>query len=743
MAKWAVPHIGHLEAKPDKRLWRKGVDGGVFPCIFTKIRYGSTMIKPFNFLQRHTYGVLLNPLFFFGTGIGLLSRFFIVFFVLSGSLIARSLTPNTFGFWLALVVLFGCTARLLAWCWVAAFLSPQVKQSPRRIHVYEGVTRQFRAPLLFTLAFVVSMFAYRGKEHLLTGEAWIPFTLALAVVLETTLLFAGKFAAGKVNVLTYEEHSHIRYGGLYAAKVQHGQVPGAQANAAPPPLKQVALMTTPRFNFSAVLGMTDLKARLLEPGLAVVNRKAGQGDDPRNGILLLGDPGNGKTFIAEALAGELRVPLLTLDYGKVVSEWVGETSRNIARAFEQAKAAGPAVLFIDEGDSLLVSRDGPGSQGGEGEKIVNLMLTELVNIRRFPVLVVVATNRPGKMDVAALREGRFDFKIEVPAPDEVARLGLLKASLVKHVKGVPLDEEAVRSVAKRWEGFSVKRMMAVGEEMPSLLKDQPSDVVGYDQLMAALRRLQGRKGKVPADTKSLTELVLPRETREKVDLIANRLANSLRVESLGGSLPSGVLFYGPSGTGKTAVARALAKQTGWGFLAVAGPDLLRDPNAMTALYSEAKDIRPCFIFIDEADEVLRDRNFSHNAAVTNKLLTIMDGAEGKIKDIVFIAATNNPEQIDSAMLRGGRFTEKVEFFATDAQAAELVIQMWFAKSKARLAPSTSVPVVAKLLGGQSAANIESVLQYALNLAIDSHTVGQLEVDLVHVGKALNAVTPDI
>ena len=512
-------------------------------------------------------------------------------------------------------------------------------------------------------------------------------------------------------------------------------------------IEAVAEIRKPRATLASIHGMRPLKQLLMDAATPVLSRSRkskGKGkqavgaDEARNGILLFGPPGNGKTVVVEALAGELGVPLLMLDYGKVVSSWVGETPRRIAMAFQQAKKTGPCVLFIDEIDSFLGSRDSGGNLNQESDNIVNLLLTELVQIRRFPVVLVAATNRLEKLDAAAIREGRFDFKIEVSAPDEEARIGLLKDSISKHAKGVQVDPIAVQEAAKRWEGFSAKRLIAVGEELPAFLKEHGASKVGFPELMATLRRIQGRKGHLPANTKGLSELILQAETAQAVKSVASRIKDPLRVEQLGGTLPGGVLFYGPPGTGKTAVARALAKETGWAFLSVAGPDLLKNIEALERLYADAKDIRPTLIFIDEADEILRDRQYSSATAVTNKLLTIMDGAYGGVKDVIFIAATNNPETIDPALLRGGRFTEKVPFFVADESSAAVIVKAWLTRKAVGLDGLTA-DGIAEFLSGQSPATIESVLQYALNIAIDEHRDGVVHLNQKHLESASRIV----
>lgn len=87
-------------------------------------------------------------------------------------------------------------------------------------------------------------------------------------------------------------------------------------------------------------------------------------------------------------------------------------------------------------------------------------------------------------------------------------------------------------------------------------------------------------------------------------------------------------------------------------------DLLADAKKMDAIAAQASDLRPCIVFIDEADDVFKNRRFSSNAALTNKMLAIMDGSAGQVPDVLFVAATNHIEDMDPAALRGGRLTEK-------------------------------------------------------------------------------------
>lgn len=659
-----------------------------------------------------------------------------LFFCIVCSVAVREIRPGwglwSFSFWVITIFLIFEAMSILNWIGMVFIArwkenGKKVVYMPSSSHSFYGTRFSYGTAILLP-AFVIGSNAPQNDGAMLLYPAFVVGIAVIDLLLRTQRVGFG----AEVKSIPRDEF-FLKAWGNHPSQAQQAQAQQSEAQ------EDVVEVARARFNFDEVEGMLPLKRKLVEAGNPVLRSNVNP-SHCRNGILLGGDPGNGKTFIAEALAGELNVCFVTLDYGKVNSKWVGDTPARITRAFQQAIQAAPCVLFIDEIDSFIMSRDGSKNQLAESDKIVNIMLTELVNIRRHRVLVVAATNRQDKLDPAAIREGRFDFKIEVTAPDEPARLGLLTKGLKKRV-ATPLDMEAVTAVAKRWNGFNVKRILAVTEEMPTYLRSHPSPMIGYEQLMGALRQVQGRKGRVPADTKSLDELVLPDATKMAVSMVAKRLMDTLRIERLGGSLPSGVLFHGPSGTGKTAVARALAKETGWAFLTVAGPDLLSDTEAFERIYAEAKELRPTILFIDEADDILRDRSYSQSSAITNKILTVMDGAGDKVRDVIVIAATNNPDQIDPAMLRAGRFTEKVPFFVADEASVRILVNNWLAARKVQLAIGASPIVIAKLLDGLSPANVEGVLQYALNTAIHLAKDDQVVLSLDHVASGLAIVAP--
>ncbi|MDP2000013.1 MAG: AAA family ATPase [Rhodoferax sp.] len=485
-----------------------------------------------------------------------------------------------------------------------------------------------------------------------------------------------------------------------------------------------------KLKFDGIFGMKAVKEKLLEPARAIIANDRPAGEAPRNGFLLFGDPGNGKTVFAEALAGELGIAFLEVTYGPTSSQWMGNMPKVLSKTFEYAKSCAPCVLFIDEIDSFIKSR-GALTNNSEDVKITNTLLTEIVSLRTHKVVLIGATNYFSSLDEAAVREGRFDYKVEITPPDEEARIGLIESGIKKYASKLDVDTADAISAAKRWNGFSVARLLAVCKSLPDIAKAANSPRINLASWMAALREVQGRRGKLPTNTKSMAELVLEPATKDALHLIAGRMKDVARIESMGGTLPTGCLFYGPSGTGKTAAARALAKEVGWAFLSIAGPDLVADRTKLDKLYAEAKDMRPTLIFIDEADDVLRSRQFSSTPDLTNKMLTIMDGAEDRVLDVVWIAATNNPDQIDPALVRSGRFTEKVLFSTPPQELIPRHVSKWLKKKGVELAPGLDAFDIAEMLQGQTIADIEGVLQYALNSAISSTATAEVPVITQH------------
>jgi transitional endoplasmic reticulum ATPase len=494
---------------------------------------------------------------------------------------------------------------------------------------------------------------------------------------------------------------------------------------------------TPRYAFDAVVGMADTKKRLLAAAQDVF-----EGSEPvRNGILLFGEPGNGKTLFAEALAGQLGVPFLSIAFGDAASMWVNETPQKVKAIFNTARKLGTCVLFIDEIDSFLKSRDGHAHH--MDRDLTNVMLTETVALRGSKVILLAATNFIDSLDGAGIREGRFDFRVEIPAPDLKAREVLIWRT-VRALGEEFVDRSAIESLARRWEGFSVARLTALRGQLREMHREHPlTGPVTFDTGMRAMRLLQGRKGRLPENVKAIDEILMPEASRDTLRDLAFRMKHAYDLEQVGGRLPPGVIFAGPPGTGKTMSAMALAKQADWAFLSITGAEIIADPKAWDRLYRTACDIRPAIVFLDEADGILRDRQSSHYGMLTEKILTTMDGAGGRVRDVLFVAATNYCDRIDAAALRGGRFEEKIAFDVPGASDMAAYIGKAFVRLETdyRISKQT-IRLVINHLAGRSIADADAVIQKT----VDSAAVRRLrertcDIRQEDVRSALDSVLP--
>ncbi len=217
--------------------------------------------------------------------------------------------------------------------------------------------------------------------------------------------------------------------------------------------------------FDDVAGVESAKGELREviEFLRYPTRFRELGAEIPKGVLLVGPPGTGKTLLARAVAGEADVPFFIITGSDFMEMFVGVGAKRVRDLFESAKEASPAIIFIDELDSIGRQR-GAGLGGGhdEREQTLNQLLSELDGFEPHEsVIVMAATNRPDILDQALLRPGRFDRRITVDLPATSEREAILEL----HGKGKPLDPDVdLESVAKGTPGFS-------GADLENLLNE--------------------------------------------------------------------------------------------------------------------------------------------------------------------------------------------------------------------------------------------------------------------------------
>jgi cell division protease FtsH len=211
----------------------------------------------------------------------------------------------------------------------------------------------------------------------------------------------------------------------------------------------------PRITFKDVAGVDEAIEELQEikEFLANPGKFQALGAKIPKGVLLVGPPGTGKTLLARAVAGEAAVPFFSISGSDFVEMFVGVGASRVRDLFEQAKAASPCIIFVDEIDAVGRQR-GAGLGGGhdEREQTLNQLLVEMDGFElKDNVILIAATNRPDILDPALLRPGRFDRQVVVDRPDLKGRLGILKI----HARGKPLtDEIELEVLARRTPGFT-------------------------------------------------------------------------------------------------------------------------------------------------------------------------------------------------------------------------------------------------------------------------------------------------
>lgn len=208
----------------------------------------------------------------------------------------------------------------------------------------------------------------------------------------------------------------------------------------PSALREV-FVEVPTTTWDDVGGLQDVKQTLREAvewPLNYPDLLETAGAKPPKGILLSGPPGCGKTLLAQAVASATQVNFISVKGPALLSKYVGESERAVREVFHKAKQAAPCIIFFDEIDALLPRRSEGSSDSHVSERVVGQFLSELDGLEKLKgVLVLAATNRPDIIDPAILRAGRFDARLEIPLPNESARLEILKV----HTKGKPLSKD--------------------------------------------------------------------------------------------------------------------------------------------------------------------------------------------------------------------------------------------------------------------------------------------------------------
>ncbi|RJT01406.1 MULTISPECIES: CDC48 family AAA ATPase [Halococcus] len=502
------------------------------------------------------------------------------------------------------------------------------------------------------------------------------------------------------------------------------------------------------------------------------------GIDPPKGVLLHGPPGTGKTLIAKAVANEIDAHFETISGPEIMSKYYGESEEQLREIFDEAEENEPAIVFIDEIDSIAPKRD---DTSGDVERRVVAQLLSLMDglEERGQVTVIAATNRVDAIDPALRRGGRFDREIEIGVPDKEGRKEILQV----HTRGMPLEEGIdLDTYAENTHGF-------VGSDLESLAKESA---------MNALRRIRPEldldEEEVDAevleslrvtrdDMKSALKGIEPSALREVfvevpdtswenvggLEDTKERLRETVQwpldypevFEAMDMNAAKGVMMYGPPGTGKTLLAKAVANEAQSNFISIKGPELLNkfvgeSEKGVREVFSKARENAPTVVFFDEIDSIAGERGQHANDSgvgerVVSQLLTELDGLE-ELEDVVVIATSNRPDLIDSALLRPGRLDRHVHVPVPDEEGREAIFEV-HTRNKP-LAEDVDLADLARRTEGYVGADIEAVTREAAMAATREliemsdpedlvGNVGNVRIGVEHFDQALDEVNPSV
>lgn len=475
------------------------------------------------------------------------------------------------------------------------------------------------------------------------------------------------------------------------------------------------------------------------------------GIDPPKGVLMYGPPGTGKTLIARALAAETDAYFISIAGPEVLSMFYGQSEANLRKVFTEAQRNQPAILFIDEIDALTPKR---AEVSGEVEKRVVSQLLSLMDglEQRQQVVVIGATNIPDSLDPALRRPGRFDREVMVPIPDAQGRLEILRI----HTRGVPLgDEVDLETLAQRTHGFVGADLELLCREaaMKALRRLLPSLDLGAEgvpeQALLSLRveRDDFEEALNEIEPSAMREVFVEIPSVHWADVgglgqAKQRLKQAIEwplqhrelFDHFGIQPTSGILLHGPSGTGKTLLAQAVANECGVNFISIKGPEVLSrwvgdSEKRVRELFKHARRAAPCVLFIDEIDAMAAARGMSLAEVadrVTSQLLSELDGLEG-LHGVTVIGATNRKDSLDPALLRPGRLELHLALDLPDDEDRQAILAVH--TRRLPLASDVNLGLLAQQAPGFSGAQLALVCREAALERMREYVEGRAQAPL--------------
>jgi transitional endoplasmic reticulum ATPase len=534
-----------------------------------------------------------------------------------------------------------------------------------------------------------------------------------------------------------------------------------------------------RSSFDQVGGLAEVKNELkesimvplLRPDLAVRF-----GIDPPKGILLFGPPGCGKTMLMKALANELKVEMVTVKCSDIMSKWYGESEGKVSELFQAAKARRPAIIFFDDLEAMAKNRD---FYGGDDvtPRLLSIILSELDGMDRSSGIVLVGTtNKPGLIDPALLRPGRFDKVIYIPPPNEHERAEILEVHLAEKPVAPDLDLKEIAVRCERFSGADLANMVkeATVLAMRRTLETEAVSVVTNADLLAVVANIKPSITIAMLEDYELLRLDYERKMHTVVredmrgpslrwsDIIgAERTKRDIRdymevllhtpeiMEDFRLRAGRGLLIVGPHGCGKSLIARAAAHALDIPIQRINCAELVSigDGTTVKEVFHRARENAPAMILLEDLEAIASSSEGAPEArTILGQLLGEIDGI-GEREQVLIVATTHMPDTLQASVLRPGRFDKLFYVPPPDRDSRKGILELMLRDvPKGADIDDALLSSVASKTDGYSSADLASIVDEAKLIAVVNKTDDPTKQRLLsrrHLERAVERIKPSL